>query len=194
MILNQFFQKITPKGNLNNFDLKNFAVGKNLNGDIILFGGNNIGKSKKCFLYDIEKNELKNIDTPNEIIEFNDKNFYPINKYTSINIPNDFNKNKDLIVLNKKKETFKKIPFDINQEEKIINDQMDYKYPNNIGIGSFTIKSKSKQIPDIEVEEIFNEINDEKNQKNKNINIPKPQSKIKGTANISVHFKKLLSE
>ena len=187
------WEKITPKGNLNNFDLKNFAVGKNLNGDIILFGGNNLGKSKKCFKYDIEKNELKNIDTPNEIIEFNDKNFYPINKYTSINIPNDFNKNKDLIVLNKKKETFKKIPFDINQEEKIINDQMDYKYPNNIGIGSFTIKSKSKQIPDIEVEEIFNEINDEKNQKNKNINIPKPQSKIKGTANISVHLKKLLS-
>ena len=97
------WEKITPKGNLNNFDLKNFAVGKNLNGNIILFGGNNIGKSKKCFLYDIEKNELKNIDTPNEIIEFNDKNFYPINKYTSINIPNDFNKNKDLIVLNKKK-------------------------------------------------------------------------------------------
>ena len=187
------WEKITPKGNLNNFDLKNFAVGKNLNGDIILFGGNNLGKSKKCFKYDIEKNELKNIDTPNEIIEFNDKNFYPINKYTSINIPNDFNKNKDLIVLNKKKETFKKIPFDLNEEEKIINDQIDYKYPNNIGIGTFTIKSKSKQIPDIEVEEIFNEINDENSKEKKNINIPKPQNKIKGVANINTHLKKLLS-
>ena len=145
-----YWAKINPKVISNPFDLKLFSAVKNSDNNFILFGGNELGKNKKCFLYDVKKNELKNIDIPNEIIQMSDKNFYPINNYISVNIPNDFNENKELILLNNLNQTIKKIPFDISEEEKVMQDEIHFKCPNNIGIGTFGIKTKIKLIPEIE--------------------------------------------
>ena len=186
------WEKINPKVASNPFDLKNFSAVKTSDGNVLLFGGNELGKNKKFFIYDPKKNELKNIDTPNQIIESNDKNFYPINNYISVNIPDDFNKDKELLILNKNNQTLKKIPFEITESEKIIDDQIDYKVPNNLGTGSFTMRSRSKQIPEIQEEDLSDE--EEKDEKqNKSKGPPKPPPKIKGIANLGNVLKKKLT-
>ena len=198
--LNSFpiWEKITPKVTSNPFDLRFYSAGKCNDGNIILYGGSEVGKNGKCFLYDIKKNELKNIDVPNEKINIGDKSFYPINKYNSVLIPNDFNQNKELVVLNKNNHTIKKIPFDINQDEQVIQDEIDYKCPNNIANGTFSVVSKIKQIPEIEDVDINGdeiEVTTTTTSQDKLKSKPKTKlSKVKGVANIGEGLKNLLNK
>jgi hypothetical protein len=118
-----FWVKVNPKIKKGVFDIQNFSVSSLSNNEIILFGGNVEGKNKKCFIYDTNNNELKELDCPNEIILNNEKNAYKINKYNSMIIPDDFVNNNEIVIFNNHKKALKRIAYE-PFENKITNQEM----------------------------------------------------------------------
>ena len=169
-----FWQIIIPKIKSSPFDLKYYTVSLLNDEEVILFGGNNEGNNKKCFIYNIQNNELDINDCPNEIILNNgDNKAYKINKYNSVIIPDDFEANKEIIILNGFRRALKKIGYKTIRNEIMNREMMNYSISNIKQIhGNISLEIKTQKLEEVVNEPLESDetLVNEKNQAIKKIN------------------------
>ena len=120
------WEKIIPKFGknvcLNN--KKIFFVSKCVNNSIIIGAGDNV-KQSKIYIYDLNNNEIKIKEEKNNIEELDNKTFDKVSKIYNIAIPKYFDREKNILILNKKKKQINKIYFsdsNINNKIRMIED------------------------------------------------------------------------
>ena len=107
------FKGIEPRDLFNN----NFAVSKSTSGNILLVGGKYA--NKQTFIFNTLNNTITKTNGNNETIDFREKSFYKLNKYINIAIPTNFVKNQELILLNKKDYSLKKLRYKTGKKDSI---------------------------------------------------------------------------
>lgn len=115
------WEKIFPKFKRNTYlyNKKIFWVSKCANNSIIFGAGDSI-KTSKIYLYDLINNEISIFEKQSEINELDNKTFVKVSKYYNIAIPKHFNREKNILVLDKKEKKLSKIFFeDFNDYNKI---------------------------------------------------------------------------
>ena len=134
------WEKIVPKYDINkisflNFKGKNFGVSQGKNDDIIFCGGEDADIN--IIIYEPNNNILscKNNNNENIKVKLSDKVFYNINKEHNIILPATLSIRKEIIVLNKIKETMRLINFDkfSNSGKKVKLKEVLEKKEDNIG-------------------------------------------------------------
>ena len=128
------WEKIIPKFNKNVFlnNKKIFFASKCTNNSIIIGAGDNIRQSK-LYNYNLSNNEISILEDKVEIEELDNKIFDKVSKYYNIAIPRYFDREKNILILNKKKKQIKKIYFSDSKNinkikmtgEEISNDESD---------------------------------------------------------------------
>ena len=128
------WEKIIPKFNKNVFlnNKKIFFASKCTNNSIIIGAGDNIRQSK-LYIYNLSNNEISILEDKVEIEELDNKIFDKVSKYYNIAIPRYFDREKNILILNKKKKQIKKIYFSDSKNinkikmtgEEISNDESD---------------------------------------------------------------------
>ena len=94
------------------YNVKNFCVAKSKSNNILLIAGEKIKEEgPSVFIYNVISNEITISDKQFEKILADDKSFYKVNNTYSILIPNNYNKNRNIIVLNKINNSLNKINF-----------------------------------------------------------------------------------
>ena len=141
------WEKIVPKYDINkinflNFKSKNFGVSQGKNDDIIFCGGEDADID--IIIYEPNNNILscKNNNNENIKVKLSEKVFYNINKEHNIILPATLSIRKEVIVLNKIKETIRLINFDkfSNSGKKVkLKEVLDKKEDN---IGRLIVKAK----------------------------------------------------
>ena len=159
------WEKFSPnfeKENLKNFTNTGFGVTMCNGGKIIFCGGDNVYIN--TYIYDVNKN-LLSINNKSEDILFSlsDKNFYKINNNYSIALPSSLDDEKDILIVNKNKNTLRKINFSegsknakIRCRYNIDNNNNDLQYEL---FGNINIDVKTK---DLKKEKNKNKDNDNK--------------------------------
>ena len=143
------------------FNLKNYNVGTDKYGNIILYGGDNEDdESGYYYVYDPKNNEMEQSIGFNSYVVSNDKQFYPINNYNSVLFPKNFEDDNSIYVM-KKNGNVQPFKFNIEQNEKNTKDYIDYKDPAKEIDGKLIIKTREEAIP------ITNDVELMKKQKNK---------------------------
>ena len=143
------------------FNLKNYNVGTDKYGNVILYGGDNEDDdSGYYYVYDPKTNEMEQSIGFNSYVVAKDKQFYPINNYNSVLFPKNFEDDNSIYVM-KKNGNVQPFKFNIEQNEKNIKDYIDYKDPAKEIDGKLVIKTREEAIP------ITNDVELMKKQKNK---------------------------
>ena len=139
-IISPRFKGINPDEFYNN----DFAISKSIQGKILLVGGNK--NNKNTFIFNPLNNTIIKILSENHKIHFSEKIFYKLNKVINLAIPSDFEKKKELAILNKYNFSLKKVKY--VQKGENDNNNLDINYENNIEIisdnqfGNFSIQIK----------------------------------------------------
>ena len=128
------WEKIIPKFNKNVYlnNKKIFFASKCINNSIIIGAGDNIRQSK-LYIYNLSNNEISILEDKVEIEELDNKIFDKVSKYYNIAIPRYFDREKNILILNKQKRQIKKIYFSDSKSinkikmtgEDITNDESD---------------------------------------------------------------------
>ena len=132
------FKGINP----NDFYNNNFAVSKSTEGKILFIGGNN----KNTFIFNNLNDTIMKAEGENENILFGEKIFYKLNKVINIALPSDFEKSKELAIVNKYQFSLQKIKYKIAKKNLNINNELNFE--NNINIindnqiGNFSLQEK----------------------------------------------------
>ena len=136
------FKGINP----NEFYNNNFAVSKSIEGKILFIGGNN----KNSFVFNNLNDTIMKAEGDNENILFDEKIFYKLNKVMNISIPSDFEKNKEIAIVNKYQFSLQKIKYKNAQNYININKELNFENNLNIindnQIGNFSLQGKFKRI------------------------------------------------
>ncbi len=151
---NPSWEKISPimKDNCQ-FNLKNYNVGIDKDGNIILYGGDNENdENGYYYIYNPKNNEMKESMGFNRNIVSKNKQFYPINNYNSVLFPKNFEEDNSIYVM-KKNGNVQPFNFNIEENEKYMNDYIDYKDPTNQINGKLIIKTREEIIPIVNDEE-----------------------------------------
>ena len=189
------WEKIFPKFGKNVFltNKKIFFVSKCINNLIIIGSGDNI-KQSKIYIYDLTNNEINIKEYKNDLEELDNKTFDKVNEFYNIAIPKYFDREKNILIFNKKKKQIKKIHFsnsrNINnkirmlEEEQKSNDESSIKielqqlnnnhFENKINYIRYNIESEKKEniYKANSNRNKYNTINNEYfNQKNNNNNL-----------------------
>ena len=115
------WEKIIPKFGKNVYlnNKKIFFVSKCVNNSIIIGAGDNV-KQTKIYIYNLTNNEINVKEEKNDIEELDNKSFDKVSKSYNIAIPRYFDREKNILILNKRKKQIKKIYFsDSNISNKI---------------------------------------------------------------------------
>ena len=131
------WEKIFPKFGKNVYlnNKKIFLVSKCVNNLIIIGAGDNV-KQSKIYIYNLANNEINVKEEKNDIEELDNKSFDKVSKSYNIAIPRYFDREKNILILNKRKKQIKKIYFsdsNINnkirmiEENEISNDETSIK-------------------------------------------------------------------
>ena len=151
---NPSWENITPimKDNCQ-FNLKNYNVGVDKDGNIILYGGDNENdENGYYYIYNPKNNEMKESMGFNKNVISKNKQFYPINNYNSVLFPKNFEEDNSIYVM-KKNGNVQPFNFNIEENEKYMNDYIDYKDPTNQINGKLIIKTREEIIPKVNDEE-----------------------------------------
>ena len=151
---NSYWEIITPimKDNCQ-FNLKNYNVGVDKDGNIILYGGDNENdENGYYYIYNPKNNEMKESMGFNRNVISKNKQFYPINNYNSVLFPKNFEEDNSIYVM-KKNGNVQPFNFNIEENEKYMNDYIDYKDPTNQINGKLIIKTREEIIPIVNDEE-----------------------------------------
>ena len=136
------FKGINP----NQFYNNNFAVSKSIEGKILFVGGNN----KNSFVFNNLNDTIMKAEGKNENILFDEKIFYKLNKVMNIAIPSDFEKSKEIAIVNKYQFSLQKIKYKNSQNYININKELNFENNLNIindnQIGNFSLQGKFKRI------------------------------------------------
>ena len=160
------FKGINP----NEFYNNNFAVSKSTEGKILFIGG----KNKNTFIFNNLNDTIMKAEGENENFLFGEKIFYKLNKVMNIAIPSDFEKSKELAIVNKYQFSLEKLKYKNTQKNINMNNELNYE--NNINIindnqignfslqGKFIEKNKKKKKEQLIINRIcgipvFNQIN-----------------------------------
>ena len=104
--------------------IRNFG-GIRVSDEIFFLGGRNI-KGEKMFKFNIISENLEICKQENTKLKPLDKNFYDLNEFNSVMIPDcGINENIQIIIFNKKKKKYRKVLFEKNFEEIINNDNLN---------------------------------------------------------------------
>ena len=159
---NPSWEKITPimKDDCQ-FNLKNYNVGSDKDGNIILYGGDNENEENGYYyIYNPKTNEMEESMGFNKNVVSKDKQFYPINNYNSVLFPKNFEEDNSIYVM-KKNGNVQPYNFNIEENEKYSKNYIDYKDPAKQVDGKLLIKTREELIP------TTNDIELMKKQKNK---------------------------
>jgi hypothetical protein len=106
------WEKIFPKfqRNVYLYNKKIFCVSKCVNNSILIGAGDNRRQSK-LYIYNLLTNEISILKDKAYIEEIDNKIFDKVSKYYNIAIPRYFDREKNIIILNKKKKHMQKIYF-----------------------------------------------------------------------------------
>ena len=151
------WEKIVPKFCRKSylFNKKIFCVSKTINNLIIIGAGDSI-KQSKLYIYNLKNNEISFLEENFELEELDNKSFDKVSKFYNISIPKNYDRERNIILLNKKKKHISKIYFsDSNNINKIkmtekddcsdeeIDVKIQIKPLNNSGININKIKKQS---------------------------------------------------
>ena len=159
-----YWEKIEPKYDVNitpNFQNKNICgicCGYNID-EVIILGGEerNVGDNEDGYsiiMYKFNKNILSEKQIINNInkginsINLLDKKFYDINKTFCVNLPSSLDTKKEIVLINKIKQTIRKIPFNVmnnvisNIKIKEDNSEKNNDFNNNNDVGNIIVKAK----------------------------------------------------
>lgn len=151
------WEKIFPKFSKNVYliNKKIFFVSKCVNNSIIIGAGDNI-KLSKLYIYNLTNNEISILDDKPEIEELDNKTFDKVSKFYNIGIPRYFDRERIILILNKKKKLIKKIYF---SDSKSINNKIklteEEEMPSDEG--SICIEIKPLNNNNLKIEKIPNE-------------------------------------
>ena len=159
---NRKWEKIVPnfdKKLMANFPSK-FGVSFDLNGKIILLGGDNIKTVNNTYVYEPGSNTIiLSENGTNDSMLFNDKTFYKVNKRYSINLPQKLNEIKEICVADKEDQSLMKISLNSISNNKfnvISNLSFDDKILyNNNDKGKLTVKASYSE----KKQNMFNQFN-----------------------------------
>ena len=159
---NPSWEKITPMMKDDcQFNLKNYNVGSDKDGNIILYGGDNENEANGYYyIYNPTTNEMEESMGFNKNVVSKDKQFYPINNYNSVLFPKNFEEDNSIYVM-KKNGNVQPYNFNIEENEKYSKNYIDYKDPAKQIDGKLLIKTREELIP------TTNDIELMKKQKNK---------------------------
>ena len=121
--------KMKPKWDVINiklsepFNLKKYATVLSNDEKIFFLGGKKI-KEERIFFFDLMNNEISKTTQINTAMKLNESNFYNINKFTNVIIPQETNGDIKLIAFNQRTKKFRKLRYEIDldliSEKKII--------------------------------------------------------------------------
>ena len=147
-------------------------------------------KIKKCFVYDIQNNELNEIESPNEVILNCENKAYKINKYNSVIIPDDFEENKEIVILNNHKKALKRIGYEPIQNKIENKEFVNYSLSDNSQVkGNISLEitiQKLNEAIDIPL--------DDENTVNEKMKAVEKLSGSFGKAMLGLNLKKLLNK
>ena len=107
------FKGIEPRELYNN----NFAVSKSTSGNILLVGGKYA--NKQTYIFNTLNSTISKTNGNNETVDFREKSFYKLNKCINVAIPTNFIQNQELILLNKKEYSLKKLRYKTGKKDSI---------------------------------------------------------------------------
>ena len=165
------WEKIFPKFGKNVYlnNKKIFFVSKCVNNSIIIGAGDNV-KQSKIYIYNLTNNEINVKEEKNDIEELDNKSFDKVSKSYNIAIPRYFDREKNILVLNKRKKQIKKIYFsdsNINNKIRMIEENEISNDETSIKIELQSINNNQKEN---KLKNIKSNIEIEKNEKIYKIN------------------------
>ena len=114
------------------FNLKRFACILS-NDEKIYFVGGKEAKNDRIFFFDLKSNEISKTSQINSFIRINESNFYDINEFTSVLLPQETNGDIKFIAFNHRTKKFRKLRFerdyDITSESNIL--ELNHNETNN---------------------------------------------------------------
>ena len=106
------WEKIVPKFGRKSYlyNKKIFCVSKTINNLILIGAGDNIRQSK-LYIYNLKNNEISFLKENCELEELDNKSFDKVSKFYNISIPKNYDRERNIILINKKKKHISKIYF-----------------------------------------------------------------------------------
>ena len=114
------WEKIFPifKRNVYLFNKKIFFVSKSIN-NLIIFGAGDNKRQSKIYMYNLLNNEISILEDTCDIEELDNKTFEKVSESYNIAIPKYYDRERNILILNKKKKKINKIYFSNNKLDKI---------------------------------------------------------------------------
>ena len=114
------WEKIFPKfrRNVYLYNKKIFFVSKCVN-NLIIFGAGDNKRQSKIYLYNLSNNEVSISEDKCDIEELDNKTFDKVSEFYNVAIPKYYDRERNILILNKKKKKIKKIFFSENKVNKI---------------------------------------------------------------------------
>ena len=114
------WEKIFPifKRNVYLFNKKIFFVSKSIN-NLIIFGAGDNKRQSKIYMYNLLNNEISILEDKCDIEELDNKTFEKVSECYNIAIPKYYDRERNILILNKKKKKINKIYFSNNKLDKI---------------------------------------------------------------------------
>ena len=114
------WEKIFPifKRNVYLFNKKIFFVSKSIN-NLIIFGAGDNKRQSKIYMYNLLNNEISILEDKCDIEELDNKTFEKVSESYNIAIPKYYDRERNILILNKKKKKINKIHFSNNKLDKI---------------------------------------------------------------------------
>ena len=152
------WEKIFPifKRNVYLFNKKIFFVSKSIN-NLIIFGAGDNKRQSKIYIYNLLNNEISILEDKCDIEELDNKTFEKVSESYNIAIPKYYDRERNILILNKKKKKINKIYFSNNkldkirifEKDEIMSDESDISIeikPINNQINSNILESKLNSI------------------------------------------------
>ena len=165
------WEKIFPKFGKNVYlnNKKIFFVSKCVNNSIIIGAGDNV-KQSKIYIYNLTNNEINVKEEKNDIEELDNKSFDKVSKSYNIAIPRYFDREKNILILNKRKKQIKKIYFSDSNINNKIRMREENEIPNDESSIKIELQSINNNQKENKLKNIKNNIEIEKNEKIYKIN------------------------
>ena len=165
------WEKIFPKFGKNVYlnNKKIFLVSKCVNNLIIIGAGDNV-KQSKIYIYNLANNEINVKEEKNYIEELDNKSFDKVSKSYNIAIPRYFDREKNILILNKRKKQIKKIYFSDSNINNKIRMREENEIPNDESSIKIELQSINNNQKENKLKNIKNNIEIEKNEKIYKIN------------------------
>ena len=114
------WEKIFPifKRNVYLFNKKIFFVSKSIN-NLIIFGAGDNKRQSKIYMYNLLNNEISILEDKCDIEELDNKTFEKVSESYNIAIPKYYDRERNILILNKKKKKISKIYFSNNKLDKM---------------------------------------------------------------------------